>query len=212
MTPSAAAAPARPRWLLFDLGGVLVDFSGPRDLPPLLPADRVATDWKMAMAACAATDAFERGTLDLPAFADRFVRDWQLAIDADAFAQRYVAWLRGLYPGAEALLARLRAAGFRLACLSNSNAAHWTLSEPMRRLQCQLDVAISSHQLGLRKPQPEIFAVALDRLGVPARDVGYFDDLAANVAAAKAAGMQAQHVDGFEALVARLRSLGWLDD
>ncbi len=194
MTPSAAAAAARPRWLLFDLGGVLVDFSGPRDLPALLPADRAATDWKMAMAACAATDTFERGTLDLPAFADRFVRDWQLAIDADAFAQRYVAWLRGLYPGAEALLARLRAAGFRLACLSNSNAAHWTLSEPMRRLQCQLDVAISSHQLGLRKPQPEIFAVALDRLGVPARDVGYFDDLAANVAAAMDRGWRAHLV------------------
>ena len=111
-----------------------------------------------------------------------------------------------------ALLTRLRAAGYRLACLSNSNAAHWERSAPMRWLQQQLDVAISSHQLGLRKPDPAIFAVALDRLGAPADAVGYFDDLAANVAAATAAGLRAHHVDGIDALHARLAALGWLDD
>jgi putative hydrolase of the HAD superfamily len=203
---------ARPTWLLFDLGGVLVDFSGPRDLPALLPPGRAATDWKLAMAGCAATDAFERGAIDLPTFAARFVRDWQLATEADQFARLYVDWLRGLYDGVPTLLTRLRAAGYRLACLSNSNAAHWDRSTPMRWLQQQLDVAISSHQLGLRKPDSAIFAVALDRLGAPAEAVGYFDDLPANVAAAAAAGLRAHHVDGIDALHARLAALGWLDD
>ncbi len=209
---SAPVVARRPAWLLFDLGGVLVDFSGPRDLPALLPPGRAAADWKLAMAECAATDAFERGAIDLPVFAARFVRDWQLATPADRFAQHYLDWLRGPYPGADALLARLRKMGYRLACLSNSNAAHWERSAPMRGLQQQLDVAISSHQLGLRKPQPEIFAAALARLGAPAHAVGYFDDLAANVAAATQAGLCAHHVGGIEALQARLVALGWLDD
>ena len=201
----------RPTWLLFDLGGVLVDFAGPRELPALLPRDRAATDWKLAMAHCAATDAFERGALTPEAFAERFVHDWQVALPPDQFLQRYVGWLRGLYPGASGLLTLLHA-DFRLGCLSNSNIAHWERCEPMRWLQRTLDVALSSHQLKLRKPEPAIFVAALARLGAPAHEVGYFDDLHANVDAAAAAGMHAHHVDGFDALVTRLRALKWLDD
>lgn len=201
----------RPRWLLFDLGGVLVDFAGPRELPALLPRDGAATDWKLAMASCAATDAFERGAIEPMVFAERFVRDWQLALPPAQFLPRYVEWLRGLYPGAVDLLAQLRP-DYRLACLSNSNVAHWEQTEPMRWLQRTFDVALSSHELKLRKPEPAIFAAALDRLGAPAYAVGYFDDLRANVDAAAAAGMQAHHVDGFDALVDRLRALEWLDD
>ncbi len=201
----------RPHWLLFDLGGVLVDFAGPRELPALLPRDRAATDWKLAMASCAATDAFERGAITPMVFAERFVSDWQLALPPAQFLLRYVEWLRGLYPGAADLLAQLRA-DFRLACLSNSNVAHWEQTEPMRWLQRTFDMALSSHELKLRKPEPAIFAAALARLGAPAHAIGYFDDLRANVDAAAAAGMQAHHVDGFDALVDRLRALEWLDE
>ena len=205
--------PSRPTWLLFDLGGVLMDFAGPRDLPPLLTgvlAQATPDELKLKMAHCAATDGFERGTLSPEAFAEQFVREWQVALAPAEFLQRYVAWLRGLYPGADTLLAQLRAEGFRLACLSNTNAAHWERNEAMRWLQRTLDVAIGSHQLGLRKPEPAIFATALARLQAAPDQVGYFDDLHANVAAARAAGLQAHHVDGLADLRARLRSLGWL--
>jgi glucose-1-phosphatase len=199
----------RPRWLLFDLGGVLVDFSGPRDLPALL-ASPVDGDLRLRMAGCAATDAFERGAITPEVFAERFVRDWSITVSPAEFLARYVLWLRGLYPGAEALLAQL-GARYRLGCLSNSNVAHWERSEAMRWLQRRLDVALSSHRLALRKPQPEIFAAALDRLGCAPQEVAYFDDLPANVAVARAAGFDAHHVDGFAALERRIAQLGLLD-
>jgi putative hydrolase of the HAD superfamily len=198
-----------PRWLLFDLGGVLVDFSGPRDLQAFLPAPLDA-DLRLRMAACAATDALERGAITPAVFAERFVRDWQVQLSPTEFLARYVGWLRGLYPGALELLGRLRVR-YRLACLSNTNAAHWEQTEPMRWLQRTLDVALSSHQLKLRKPEPEIFAAALARLDCAASDVTYFDDLPANVAAARAAGFDAHHVDGFAALERRIAELGLLD-
>ena len=201
---------AAPRWLMFDLGGVLVDFAGPRELQAFLPAP-AAADLRLQMAACAATDAFERGAIAPEEFAERFVRDWQVRLSPAEFLVRYVDWLRGLYPGAAELLAQL-GRRHRLACLSNSNLAHWERSECMRWLQRTLDLALSSHQLRLRKPQPEIFAAALARLGCRAADVVYFDDLAANVAAARAAGFVAHQVDGFDALQARLLELGLLDD
>jgi glucose-1-phosphatase len=199
----------RPTWLLFDLGGVLMDWAGPRELPAHLPAP-VDADLRLRMSGCAATDAFERGAITPEVFAERFVRDWQVRLAPDAFLEHYVAWLRGLYPGTEDLLARL-GTRYRLACLSNTNALHWERSEAMRWLQRTLDVALSSHELRLRKPQPEIFAAALARLGCAAGEVAYFDDLVANVAAARAAGFDAHHVDGFEALEQRIQHLGLLD-
>jgi putative hydrolase of the HAD superfamily len=200
---------AEKRWLLFDLGGVLMDWAGPRELPAHLPAP-VDADLRLRMAGCAATDAFERGAITPQQFAERFVRDWGVRLAPAEFLERYVAWLRGLYPGAEDLLARL-GTRYRLACLSNTNALHWEQSESMRWLQRRLDVALSSHELKLRKPQPEIFAAALERLGCAAHEVVYFDDLPANVAAARAAGFDAHHVDGFAALERRILDLGLLD-
>jgi putative hydrolase of the HAD superfamily len=200
---------ADPRWLVFDLGGVLMDWAGPRELPAHLSAP-VDADLRLRMAGCAATDAFERGAITPEAFAERFVRDWQVRLAPDAFLEHYVAWLRGLYPGAEDLLARL-GTRYKLACLSNTNALHWERSEAMRWLQRRLDVALSSHELQLRKPQPEIFAATLERLGCTAPEVVYFDDLQANVAAARAAGFDAHHVDGFAALEQRIQQMGLLD-
>jgi len=202
-------AMTEPRWLLFDLGGVLMDWAGPRELPAYLPAPLDA-DLRLRMAGCAATDAFERGAITPEEFAERFVRDWNVRLAPAAFLERYLAWLHGLYPGAEDLLARL-GRRYRLACLSNTNALHWERSEAMRWLQRTLDVALSSHALRLRKPQPEIFAAALARLGCAAREVAYFDDLPANVDAARAAGFDAHHVDGFAALEQRIDELGLLD-
>ncbi len=200
---------ADPRWLVFDLGGVLMDWAGPRELPAHLSAP-VDADLRLRMAGCAATDAFERGAITPEVFAERFVRDWQVRLAPDAFLEHYVAWLRGLYPGAEDLLARL-GTRYKLACLSNTNALHWERSEAMRWLQRRLDVALSSHELQLRKPQPEIFAATLERLGCTAPEVVYFDDLQANVAAARAAGFDAHHVDGFAALEQRIQQMGLLD-
>lgn len=197
------------RWLLFDLGGVLMDWAGPRELPAYLSAPLDA-DLRLRMAGCAATDAFERGAITPEVFAERFVRDWNVRLAPAEFLVRYLAWLRGLYPGAEDLLARL-GTRYKLACLSNTNALHWERSDAMRWLQQRLDVALSSHDLQLRKPQPEIFAAALDRLGCAAGEVVYFDDLVANVAAARAAGFDAHHVDGFAALEQRIQHLGLLD-
>lgn len=186
-----------------------MDWAGPRELPAYLPAPLDA-DLRLKMASCAATDAFERGAISPEVFAERFVRDWGVQLAPAEFLARYVEWLRGLYPGTEDLLARL-GARYRLACLSNTNAAHWQKSEAMRWLQQRLDVALSSHELKLRKPQPEIFAAALERLGCAAGEVAYFDDLPANVAAARAAGFDAHHVDGFAALQRRIAQLGLLD-
>jgi putative hydrolase of the HAD superfamily len=198
-----------PAWILFDLGGVLADWTGARALRSLLPAmaeDEYAQRWRT----CRATDRFERGELAPLDFARQFTADWSLPLAPDAMLDRYIQWLHGFYPGAQALLAELRRVA-RLACLSNTNAAHWE-SPTGRLIRAEFEIPLASHELRLRKPQPEIFAVALQRLGAAAQDVLYFDDLLPNVQAARAAGMQAHHVVGLPALRRQLVSLGLIDD
>jgi putative hydrolase of the HAD superfamily len=194
-----------PSVLLFDLGGVLVHNTGPRRLAELTNArckeDVLASRWLTSPAA----RAFEVGTLEPAEFARQMIAEWRLGLDPQQFLAEFAAWPKGLYPGAAELLSRLRA-DFRLACLSNSNSLHWP------RLQALLpgfDLCLSSHELGRAKPDAACFASALDRLAISPRKVAFFDDAPANVAAARAIGMQAFRVNGPEDVRARLDAEGW---
>ncbi|MHB8465001.1 MAG: HAD-IA family hydrolase [Acidimicrobiales bacterium] len=51
-------------------------------------------------------------------------------------------------------------------------------------------VVVESSKVGLRKPDPAIYALACERLGVPATDVVFLDDLGINLKPARAMGMR----------------------
>lgn len=72
-----------------------------------------------------------------------------------------------LYADVVPCLARLRAAGIRMALVSNTNR---DLAEVLDHfaLREYVTIAVASCEIGLSKPAPEIFAAALDGLGVPA--------------------------------------------
>lgn len=66
----------------------------------------------------------------------------------------------------------------------------------------------SSCYLGLRKPDPKIYQVALDVLQRDPEDTAFIDDRAENVAAAAKLGIQAIHYTGSEELAQELERLG----
>jgi putative hydrolase of the HAD superfamily len=53
------------------------------------------------------------------------------------------------------------------------------------------DDLVYSHEVGLRKPDPRIYAVAAERLGVLPHEIVFLDDVEVNVEAARAAGWHA---------------------
>ena len=72
-------------------------------------------------------------------------------------------------------LAALRASGKRLGLISNADVmevAAWDKSPLARRF----DVAVFSCEVGSAKPEPDIYTMALERLGVSAADVVYVGD------------------------------------
>ncbi len=88
---------------------------------------------------------------------------------------------------------QLRAAGYRTALLTN-NAREW---EPMWRglipVDELFDVVVDSSVVGLRKPDPRIYELTCERLGLRPEECIFVDDLECNVDAAAALGMETVH-------------------
>lgn len=78
-----------------------------------------------------------------------------------------------------------RAAGLRTGLLSNS----WGLDYARDGWTELFDAVVISGEVGLRKPDPAIYALAADRLALPPGQIVFVDDLAPNVRGAVAAGM-----------------------
>jgi epoxide hydrolase-like predicted phosphatase len=96
-----------------------------------------------------------------------------------------------------------RAAAIRTGLLSNS----WGLDYPREGWDTLFDTVLISGEVGLRKPDPAIYTLAAERLGLPPTQVVFVDDLAPNVRGAAAVGMVGvQHTD-VEATAAELEIL-----
>jgi putative hydrolase of the HAD superfamily len=99
----------------------------------------------------------------------------------------------GLFPNEPmiALMASLRAEGYKMALLTN-NVREW---EPRWRAMAPIEdifeLVIDSAFVGMRKPEPAIYELTLARLGVPADECLFVDDLEDNCAGAQAVGMHA---------------------
>jgi HAD superfamily hydrolase (TIGR01509 family) len=189
--------------LLFDLGGVLVEFSGVRDLGVLLKGRLSEAEISEQMSHYLPTEQFGLGKLSPRDFGERFVRDWNIELSPEDFLREFRSWSKRLLPGAVDLLTLLRPR-FRLAALSNSNELHWERNTNELGLTSLFEVAISSHQVGLYKPDPQMYLTTLDRLGVAPDRVMFFDDVPAYVTAASALGICSFQVEGVEAVRSRL--------
>jgi epoxide hydrolase-like predicted phosphatase len=86
-----------------------------------------------------------------------------------------------------AAVERFREAGVRTGLISNS----WgTALEYEDGLMARLfDVTVISHLEGMRKPDPEIYELAVERMGLPADELVFIDDLPGNLKPARAIGM-----------------------
>ena len=83
-------------------------------------------------------------------------------------------------PALFACYRELHARGFRIAMLTN-NVREW---EPHWRAELPVDeifeLVVDSGFVGVRKPDPAIYALSLERLGLPAEACVFVDDLEAN--------------------------------
>ena len=97
--------------------------------------------------------------------------------------------------------------GLRLAILTN-NVREWHDAWRNRlRVDELFELIVDSAFVGHRKPEPEIYALTLERLGLPAEACAFVDDVEINVVAAREAGMHAIHFRDTEQVIAELDAL-----
>jgi putative hydrolase of the HAD superfamily len=200
---------------LFDLGGVVLRNGGPDDFMRQFPGLDPAVILPILMGAYGEdTDhpwhRLERGEITMIELHDANVA----ALAAAGLPSSFVSPTELAFEVNDemvALIEELRASGLRTGLLTN-NARElrelWWAVLPFDEL---FDDIVDSHQVGVRKPNPAIYLLALDRLGAdPSRSV-FLDDNASNVAAAERVGMVGVVVEpgGLEA-IERVRELAGL--
>ena len=183
-------------FVLFDLGGVLVDAGG---VGPMRELSRINTEEELwaRWLRCRWVRRFEAGQCSPDEFAAGVVADWELDLEPAAFLEAFSGWVNTPYDGAADLVASVRD-DVGLGCLSNMNAVQWQTGSDASALTESFDFRFLSFELGLVKPDRQIFEAVASRLPVPRRRVLFLDDNPANVAAAEASGFEARHVRGVE--------------
>lgn len=192
------------RALLLDFGGVLTPSVG-RQLRDF----EIAHDLPRGTIFAALAEAYgsggddsdiallERGELAVEAFeqrlAARFAQDGH-DVAAEGLVARLFAQLRPHGRIWDATR-RLREAGVATAVLSNSWGVDAYSTELM---DAHFDDVVISAEVGLRKPEPDIFHLAAERLDVPVDACVFVDDMDRNVEVARSLGMVGIHHDGDE--------------
>ena len=107
-------------------------------------------------------------------------------VPADGLIERMFAHFEH-QPAMGALVRRARSHGIRTALLSNS----WGNTYPRDTWEGMFDDIVISGEVGLRKPEPEIFLLAARRLNLEPPECVFIDDAEPNVLGARAVGLDA---------------------
>ena len=120
-------------------------------------------------------------------------------------------------PGMVAMLDRVKAAGFRVACRTNNivggdgvDVAENARSVQIAGIMAKFDVIVESSKIGVRKPEPRFYEIACELLGVLPEECVFLDDLGINLKPAAAMGMATIKVASEDQAIADLSAaLGW---
>lgn len=139
----------------------------------------------------------ERNEIDTAAFDSRFRAEAQ-ALGHDVPGSHVLPLLAGdVRPGMVAALKACKAA-FKVGCITNNVASEEDIGwgRSVKDILALFDHVIESSKAGVRKPDPRIYLMMCDALGVSPADCVYLDDLGINCKPAAALGMHAIKVTG----------------
>lgn len=203
--------PAAVDTVIFDLGGVLIDWN-PRYLYRQLFDDEPAMERFLAEVCDGPwNEQQDAGRSWDEAVRVRSAEFPEHAALIAAYRERWDEMLRGPLHDTLAILHELRERGLRLYALTNWSQETFPLAfERYAFLQVFEGIVVSGEERMI-KPDPAIFHVLLDRYGVQAERAVFIDDAPRNVVAAAKLGLHALHFRDAASLRAELVALGLLD-
>lgn len=197
------------RFVYFDLGNVLLDFTHERGFAQIADVAGVTTDQvRAALVDTGLADRYESGDLSTEEFHSEFCTLTESIASIEVLAK---AWgdIFEIKPQTVALAASLKSAGHRVGILSNTCPAHW--EDAVRRfriLSSYFDPVITSYEAKVMKPAAQIYETAAERVGLPPEEIFFVDDRQDNVDGARKAGWHAELFTGVLQLANDLEKLG----
>lgn len=199
------------RTVVFDLGGVLVDWDPRYLLRDVMPgreeemerliSEALNHDWNLDRdRGDSWPDAMLRLKAEYPDWTDVF----------DAFDARWSETMGGDMPETVAILAELRDAGVPLLALSNWSAEKFPIAEKRFEWMAWFDGIVVSGRIKLVKPDAAIYQHLLDTCDLDPTDTFFIDDRQENIEAAEAMGITGHHFLGARALRTDLQTHGFL--
>src|SRR3954468_8390291 len=182
--------------VIWDFGGVLTTspfeafarFESERGLPSdIIRRTNASNHWENAWA------KFERAEVDLETFDQLFAAE-SLVLGAEVRGKDVLPLLSGeLRPEMVEALRRVKSR-LKTGCITNNLPAnaigsHGGRSLYIAEVMTLFDHIIESARIGLRKPDPRIYEMMVQALGVPAAACVYLDDLGVNLKPARDMGM-----------------------
>ena len=201
-----------PSAVVFDLGGVLIDWN-PRYLyRKLFPGDEAGMEAFLAEVTTAEWNVQQDAG-----------RPWEEAVEAlaaehpekreliSAYWLRWGEMLGGAIEPTVVILDELRRTGVRLFALTNWSAETFPIARPRFLFLEWFEGIVVSGEVRAAKPDERIFSHLVERFGLEGASTVFIDDSEANVAAAAALGFQTIRYEDADQLRARLVELALLE-
>ncbi len=185
---------------IFDLGNVIVDIDFNRVMGVWSDYSRIPlANLQKSFVMGEAFHRHERGQISDEDFAAAVCQEMALPLSFDQFAAGWQAVFVALRPEVISIMKQLREQGHRVVVLSNTNRLHthfWPGEYP--QIAEAADKIYLSQEMGMRKPDAEIYLKLLETEGVSADRAVFFDDNADNIKGAQAVGIASILVTGKE--------------
>ena len=197
------------RTVVFDLGGVVIDWN-PRHLyRKLFPGDAAGMEAFLAEVCSPEWNAEQdAGRPFAEGIALAQARHPQHAERIAAYWERWEEMVPGPIDGAPELLRALRAQGLPMYALSNWSAETWPRARGRFDFWDCFEGVVISGEIRMAKPDPAIYEHLLERFALERGTTLFVDDAPANVEAALAVGMQALRFTSVAQLRRELASRG----
>jgi 2-haloacid dehalogenase len=209
--PRPYALPPQRRVVVFDFGGVLLNWN-PRHLyRKLFAGDEAAMESFLANVCTPAwNERQDAGRSFADAVAELLPRHPDKAALIAAFGQRFDEMIAGPIDGTVEILAELKRAGVPRYGLTNFSAETFGPQRQRFEFLSWFDGIVVSGEEGVIKPDPRIFRILLERYRIAPEEAVFIDDSPGNAAAAVALGIHGIHFRSPELLRRELASLGLL--
>jgi 2-haloacid dehalogenase len=186
--------------VVFDFGGVLIDWD-PRHLyRKLLPDDASIETFLSTVCTSQWNEQLDAG------------RPWSEAVDElslrvphqrtliEAYWKRWPEMMRGTIAGSVAVADELRRRGVPMYGLTNWSAETFPYAQRRFDFLAWFSGIVVSGVEGVIKPSPEIFRILIERFDLRTNDIVFIDDNPANVEAARALGIDSHRFHSAENL------------